>query len=89
MGMLKVSSVLVILADSLVSGFTCGAACHVVTSQVKSLFGIEFSKHTGLFKIVTVSYSFLFLCNTYIIHHSSNRLLLFFKPQGPNGMVET
>lgn len=44
-----------LLSDTLVSGFTTGAAIHVLTSQIKDLLGLSLPPITGNFKIVNVS----------------------------------
>ncbi|XP_055599343.1 solute carrier family 26 member 10-like [Uranotaenia lowii] len=41
-----------LLSDTLVSGFTTGAAIHVLTSQIKDLLGLSLPPITGHFKIV-------------------------------------
>ncbi len=41
----------IILSDHLVSGFTTGAAIHVVVSQMKSLLGIDVPHFNGPFKL--------------------------------------
>ncbi|GJQ74244.1 hypothetical protein Trydic_g19148 [Trypoxylus dichotomus] len=41
-----------LISDTLVSGFTTGAAVHVFTSQVKELFGYSIPKHKGMFSII-------------------------------------
>ncbi|GJQ74245.1 hypothetical protein Trydic_g19149 [Trypoxylus dichotomus] len=41
-----------LISDTLVSGFTTGAAIHVLTSQVKDLFGYSIPKHKGMFSII-------------------------------------
>ncbi|XP_050523887.1 prestin-like isoform X2 [Daktulosphaira vitifoliae] len=41
-----------ILSETLVSGFTAGAAVHVVTSQMKEMLGVKIGSHNGLFQIV-------------------------------------
>lgn len=43
-----------ILSDVLVSGYTCGAAFHVITSQLKSIFGVPLDGHEGALKIFKV-----------------------------------
>ena len=43
-----------ILSDVLVSGYTCGAAIHVITSQLKAIFGVPLSSHDGPLKIYYV-----------------------------------
>ncbi|XP_047492270.1 solute carrier family 26 member 6-like isoform X2 [Penaeus chinensis] len=40
------------LSDMLISGFTTGLAFQVLTSQVKSLFGISVPRHSGPFSII-------------------------------------
>ncbi|XP_042860860.1 prestin-like isoform X4 [Penaeus japonicus] len=52
MGMLQLGSLSVFLSEMLVSGFTTGAAFHVLTSQVKYLFGIQIKGYSGPFKII-------------------------------------
>ncbi|KAB0802494.1 hypothetical protein PPYR_04680 [Photinus pyralis] len=41
-----------LLSDTLVSGFTTGAACHVFTSQLKDIFGLGIPTQKGYFTIV-------------------------------------
>nr|XP_022906818.1 solute carrier family 26 member 6-like [Onthophagus taurus] len=41
-----------LISETMVSGFTTGAAVHVLTSQVKDLFGYVIPKHKGLFTVV-------------------------------------
>lgn len=43
-----------LLSDSLVSGFTTGAAIVVLTSQVKDLVGIKLTQVIGKYEIVLV-----------------------------------
>lgn len=52
MGLLQLGSLSVFLSEMLVSGFTTGAAFHVMTSQVKYLFGLKIKGHSGPFKII-------------------------------------
>lgn len=44
-----------LLSETLVSGFTTGAAIHVLTSQVKDLFGMNIKSKPGYFKLIFVS----------------------------------
>jgi solute carrier family 26, other len=44
-----------LLSEPLVSGFTTGAAIHVLTSQIKDLFGITLPPVVGSFEIIKVS----------------------------------
>lgn len=41
-----------LLSDTLVSGFTTGAAIHVLTSQIKDLFGLTIPKAPGNFEVI-------------------------------------
>lgn len=41
-----------LLSDTLVSGFTAGAAIHVFTSQIKDVFGFNIVSYNGLFQII-------------------------------------
>lgn len=52
LSILKLGSLSVLLSETLVSGFTTGAAVHVLTSQVKNLLGLKIPKHNGPFKIL-------------------------------------
>lgn len=44
-----------LLSETLVSGFTTGAAIHVLTSQIKDLLGIKIQPITGYFEVLFVS----------------------------------
>ncbi|XP_060852779.1 prestin isoform X2 [Rhopalosiphum padi] len=52
----RLGVVCTILSETLVSGFTAGAAVHVVTSQMKELLGVKIENHNGLFQIVLTYY---------------------------------
>ncbi|XP_015375637.1 PREDICTED: solute carrier family 26 member 10 isoform X2 [Diuraphis noxia] len=52
----RLGVVCTILSETLVSGFTAGAAVHVVTSQMKELLGVKIDNHNGLFQIVLTYY---------------------------------
>ena len=55
MGIARLGFVTVYLSDPLVSGFTTAAACHVVTSQIRNIFGVATRKYSGPFKLIYVS----------------------------------
>ncbi|XP_073842602.1 solute carrier family 26 member prestin isoform X2 [Musca autumnalis] len=59
MGFLRLGTLSSLLSDPLVNGFTTGAACHVVTSQLKDVFGVPVQRHKGAFKII---YTLIDLC---------------------------
>lgn len=64
------------MSETLVSGFTTGAAILVLTSQVKHLFGIPLKTRVGSLKVVYVS----FLCvsfNNRICMNKSDRFRFF------------
>lgn len=44
-----------LLSESLVSGFTTGAAVHVFVNQLKDILGVKVTRFRGAFKIVYVS----------------------------------
>lgn len=44
-----------LLSESLINGFTTGAAIHVLVSQLKDLVGVKVQRYKGLFQIVNVS----------------------------------
>ncbi|CCA65687.1 STAS domain-containing protein [Caenorhabditis elegans] len=52
MGILRLGFLTTYLSDSLVSGFTTGAAVHVFTSQLNKVFGIKLPRHEGIGMIV-------------------------------------
>ncbi|ESO89479.1 hypothetical protein LOTGIDRAFT_192974, partial [Lottia gigantea] len=52
LGICRVGFVTTYMSDSLVSGFTTGAAVHVFTSQVKYALGIKIPRFGGLFQII-------------------------------------
>jgi solute carrier family 26 protein len=52
LGVCRLGVLSVLLSDTLVSGFTTGAAVHVLTSQVKNLLGVKVPRHSGPLKLV-------------------------------------
>ncbi|XP_045166234.2 prestin-like isoform X2 [Mercenaria mercenaria] len=52
MGLFRLGFITVYLSDPLISGFTTGAACHVFTSQIKHVFGVQTARYSGVFKLV-------------------------------------
>lgn len=52
LGYCKLGVVTTYMSDSLVSGFTTGAAVHVFTSQVKYVFGLRIRRFSGVFQLV-------------------------------------
>ncbi|XP_033223043.1 solute carrier family 26 member 10-like isoform X3 [Belonocnema kinseyi] len=52
MYLLQLGVISSLLSETLVSGFTTGAAVHVLTSQIKDLFGLKLDKRKGLFKVI-------------------------------------
>ncbi|KAI4455118.1 sulfate transporter [Holotrichia oblita] len=48
-----------LLSETLVNGFTCGAAFHVISSQLKDLFGLTFAKRRGYFSVLYTFYDAL------------------------------
>ncbi|CAG0918293.1 unnamed protein product [Notodromas monacha] len=56
MGVLKLGSLSVLLSDVLVSGFTTGSAVHVLTSQLKNIFGLNVPKESKFPKLLRSHY---------------------------------
>lgn len=54
MCLLRLGNLATLLSESLVNGFTTGAAMHVLASQLKELFGVKIPQHKGLFQIIYV-----------------------------------
>ena len=75
LGLLQLGSLCVFLSDMLVSGFTTGAAVHVMTSQIKYLFGLQVQRYSGPLKIIYVSKALLndlVICRNYMITDGMN-----------------
>ena len=57
MGIFQLGFITIFLSESLVSGYTTGAAVHVFTSQVKHIFGLNnMTSSQGLFNVPEVNY---------------------------------
>jgi solute carrier family 26 protein len=54
MYVLRLGVVSALLSETLVSGFTTGAAFHVIVSQIKDLLGLHIPRHKGLFVVINV-----------------------------------
>lgn len=54
MYLLRLGIVSTLLSETLVNGFTTGAAVHVLTSQIKDLFGLKIPKNEGAFTVLYV-----------------------------------
>ncbi|KAJ3640581.1 hypothetical protein Zmor_027137 [Zophobas morio] len=52
MYVLRLGIISVLLSETLVSGFTTGAAFQVIASQIKDLLGLRIPRHKGLFVVV-------------------------------------
>ena len=55
MGVCNLGFVAIYLSEPLTRGFTTGAACHVFTSQIKHLLGLEIERFSGPLTLVYVS----------------------------------
>lgn len=44
------------LSEPMVNGFLAGSALHVLTSQLKLLFGFKLTAYDGVFKVPKVTY---------------------------------
>lgn len=53
---LRLGNLSSLLSESLVNGFTTGAAMHVLSSQLKDLFGLKIPRHVGYLQIIYVSH---------------------------------
>uniref|UniRef100_A0A1I8HRN2 STAS domain-containing protein n=1 Tax=Macrostomum lignano TaxID=282301 RepID=A0A1I8HRN2_9PLAT len=52
LGLFRFGFITIYLSTPLVSGFTTGAAFHVMTSQVPAIFGIKVPRHASSFKLI-------------------------------------
>lgn len=59
MGIFRMGYLASFMSDPLISGFTCGAAVHVFSSQVPHLFGVDVMNYHGPFKLLYVSFSYI------------------------------
>ncbi|XP_055356846.1 sulfate transporter-like [Paramacrobiotus metropolitanus] len=58
-GLIGAGGLVVYFSDQLVQGFTCGAAFHVFTSQLGSVFGVTgLHDHYGAFKLINIYANF-------------------------------
>lgn len=55
MSALRLGNLASLLSESLVNGFTTGAAVHVLASQLKDMFGVKIPRHKGFFQVINVS----------------------------------
>lgn len=55
MSLLQLGQLTSLLSEALVSGFTTGAAMHVLASQLKDMFGVKIKRHEGYFQVIKVS----------------------------------
>lgn len=55
MYLLQLGAVSALLSETLVSGFTTGAAIHVLSSQIKDLLGLNIPRFKGYFTVFNVS----------------------------------
>lgn len=60
MYVLRLGIVSQLLSDTLVNGFTCAAAFHVVASQLKDLLGLNTRKRRGNFSVPLVRHRLRF-----------------------------
>jgi MFS superfamily sulfate permease-like transporter len=55
MGLMRIGALSVVLSDVLVSGLTTGASMHILTSQIKGIFGVNVPRQTQFPKMIRVS----------------------------------
>ena len=72
---LRLGNLASLLSESLVNGFTTGAAIHVLVSQLKDLFGITMPRHKGVFQAIYVR---LYI-SLYILLLALNVFFIFFR----------
>lgn len=68
----RLGFVSVLLSDTLVSGFTTGAAIHVLISQIKDLFGLKVPMTKGNFSLIKVRQ----ILQLYIHYHAGYNLII-------------
>jgi high affinity sulfate transporter 1 len=57
MGLMQFGFITLLLSESLISGYTTGAAVHVFTSQLTKIFGIKSDPIRGIFSVPKIWYS--------------------------------
>lgn len=55
MGILNMGIIVRLMSDSLVSGFSCGVAIYIISSQLKYILGLEMQRYTGVLSVPKVS----------------------------------
>ncbi|KAG1682478.1 Solute carrier family 26 member 6 [Nymphon striatum] len=58
MGVLRLGNLVVYMSSEMISGFFMACGIYVFTSQIKNLFGLKFTKHTGTGSIIMNYYEF-------------------------------
>lgn len=72
MGFLSLGSLSVLFSEPMLSGFTTGAAMHVIAAQLKGLFDIKVERRKGAFKALFVRIpSFVIMCTLRLINHAA------------------
>jgi MFS superfamily sulfate permease-like transporter len=66
-GLVHVGFVTKYLSDTIVNGFTCGAAFHVIVSQIGTLLGLKLQGIHIPFVIIGVSLAFFFTFKTWLL----------------------
>ena len=61
MGVCQFGFITIFLSESLVSGYTTGAAVHVFTSQIKHIFGLSLTSQRGLLSVPYVIMHYIVL----------------------------
>ncbi|OON18224.1 hypothetical protein X801_05926, partial [Opisthorchis viverrini] len=56
MGLLQLGIVTRYLSGPMISGYTVGVACHVLTSQVTTILGVQIQKPSGIFALPKTYY---------------------------------
>lgn len=59
MGLFQFGFITIFLSESLISGYTTGAAVHVFTSQLKHIFGLNLTSHSGILSVPMVRYMYI------------------------------
>ncbi len=54
MGLFQLGFITIFLSEPLVSGYTTGAACHVFTSQLRHITGIDTNVPPGVLRVPKV-----------------------------------
>ncbi|CAI9725487.1 solute carrier family 26 member 10-like isoform X1 [Octopus vulgaris] len=74
MGILNMGIIVRLMSDSLVSGFSCGVAIYIISSQLKYILGLTVQRYTGVLSVPMVIFSTV--VSYYLKLHEKNNFVV-------------